>query len=754
MKRVRGYLVDLKYVTDEKLYVHLICRNESGQIFTMRDYYRPYFYILARNNISMVELQTKIAKLTINDEKVVTGTEITPKKLNCTQQDLIKVYVKKPEYIAELCNTITSWSMTIAIFEDDLSLTRRYLFDKKIVPFNLFEAEVSEDPTKGTQLIRFLHTNISSTEPSIMAVSCAHLEDEENAPLSAISYTTASGTTTISWKHTTSKSTKIVSSEEELLQTFKRVVIDKRPDVILFEQPSFGLKEIIERARKYKIHMNINIDGTEPFINKSSGRIRTIGINEVFISRVINNFVSLSIADKELKDAYTFITNTAHFLSMTEESEDEAIMHIIRKKTEINFQAFSSLCTSLFELFNLVGLRIADLLNLSVTSIIEWIIIKRCIQEGHIVPNRPRNEETNQPQTPNIMDTVPGLYENIVKLSLLHLYPQIILKHNISPDIISCEQPKSEGILPLIIEDTSGRIERITTAMTKTSSIHLERRKNILLQIHKGIYKYITSSYSRLHSNELTGLVHSHAREEINCLILQINKTDTVIYGNYEELFISIDGTLPEFKKRLNDNIPDSKNLDLITQYPCGIFLPRDDPQLERKRYALLTADNNIEQYNILKKTYPKYIQEILTQVTTELLNQAPKQKIINKVKEAILEIALHKVTNEKLILQTKLTKRIDDYADNTVQKTLITQAEENGNEIERGNKIHYIIEEGEGPFMNRATPKTNSATYDANYYIKFILLPAIKPLLNIANITMQDLQDEKNQVHLDAFMK
>ncbi|MFT4303952.1 MAG: DNA polymerase domain-containing protein [Candidatus Woesearchaeota archaeon] len=754
MVAIRAYLVDLKYVIEETILVSLYCRTPEGKIVVIKDSFRPNFFILPKKDIDVTALRAKIGRLRIDDNNYVISTNISKLILNCQEESFIQVFLSRPEAMRGIRNIIRNWPEIINFFEDDISLTRRYLLENKIVPYSVFEAEVTEEDDYY-KLVKFTNKDISFIEPKLMSITAIYDFDRHGQKAISSICCSSAKTTVITWKHLQQKNEILtVKSEEELLNAFKQLILREKPDIILFEDTSFRLKDIMIRAKKYNISMNICIDHTEPYISPINSRIRTIGINEVFITRIITNFIDMSLADKNLENAYQNITGIVNIVGLLENND---VINMIYRKAKINHLLFSSLFNNLTELFKLVGLRAADVLNFSLSSVIEWSLIKQCIQNRHIVLNRHAYDFKNEAllRYHPVIDPVPGIYDNVAIIDLSSVYPQLIIAEQISPDTISCDLENVKGVLPIIIEDMVSRIDRINIALSKTQNDNLIRRKLILLRITNYFYEYLNNQYSRWYSKELLEKINSAAKNKIHELIGVINSINKVVFSDYHELFIELKEPENDLLLRLHRISSITSKLECKDIAKKILFLPRDD-KFHKKRYAYINSENKIVTQNIIKNSYPIYINEILTKVINMVLTDSPKNEIIIELHSMILDLLKHKISNEKLLINSKLTKDIRLYHERTIQFHLINHLKKQNINVVKGDRISYIVAEMDEPISKRSflLNEMDNKKYDPDYYIEKLLLPILEDLLRLKGISIQEVEQASSQMQLSKFLK
>jgi DNA polymerase elongation subunit (family B) len=764
MTIIRGYYVDLKYTIEDKVIIHLLCRDEEGNLFTLIDYYRPNFLIYPKKNIDLIQLRAKLGRLKFDDLNYVTSTNMIKKYINCNEENFIQVFVSRPETISVVRNTIKEWDSIINYFEDDISLTRRYILEKRLIPFSLFEAEVVDHIDEGYyKLVNYRALDMSTHEPKVMSLCCAY--DEETSSISSISFSYEGIEKIITWKKSLiSDKIVFVNSEYDLLISFKNFLRNYKPDILLFEDTDFKLSHIIFRARKYKIHMNINIDGTEPYFNTINNRIRTVGINEVFIKRIIENFIDFALAEKSLDYIYNTITGVVNVSTIaSEDDEDHKIINLIHKKSSLNYMLFKSLCTNLNELFKLVGLRVADVLNFSLSNVIEWILIKQCLNMNQVSLNKHKYDEQKSSypikRYQPVIDPVPGIYQNIAVIDLTPIYPEIIIKNKLSPDTLSCsvdERSSSDkGVLPSILSDIVSKIERIGMALEKTQNENLIRRRNILIRILNHFYEYLNTPYSRWYSHEILEQINSVANILINYLINEINKNNSVIFSDYHELYVEMHQKTSDLINELKDMFPEAVRINIQEECKRGFFLPRDDIKNTRKRFALLNDKGNVISNNIIKYTHPIFIKDSLNEIMKAILINKSKTEIIEIIRRIITKLNNKEVKINDITITSKLIKNIEEYNEKTIQHSLIKELEKKNVKVKKGDLINYVIINGDQAVSKRAilSEDIKDKDYDVHHYLYKILLPALEDLIPLKGISIDEIMSSKSQSHLDKFI-
>ena len=97
------------------------------------------------------------------------------------------------------------------------------------------------------------------------------------------------------------------------------------------------------------------------------------------------------------------------------------------------------------QLSNLVSLPLDHVMTAAVGFRVEWFLIKQTRKIGELIPRR-----IEQPYRPYagglVLSPKPGLHDNIAVLDFKSMYPNIMIRYNLSPDTyVAPEEPEPAG---------------------------------------------------------------------------------------------------------------------------------------------------------------------------------------------------------------------------------------------------------------------------------------------------------------------
>jgi DNA polymerase elongation subunit (family B) len=150
--------------------------------------------------------------------------------------------------------------------------------------------QVSEEPIQD---LKILAVDIETYHPTGSPVSIT------DSPIIMLGLHSYKFNKVLTWKHfkTENHDIEFVKSEADLLQRFVEIVNQQAPDIITgYFSDGFDMPIIAERARKYKIDLNVGLDYSE--LKVSGRQIKTAqitGITHIDILRFAKNTLRNSL---------------------------------------------------------------------------------------------------------------------------------------------------------------------------------------------------------------------------------------------------------------------------------------------------------------------------------------------------------------------------------------------------------------------------------------------------------------------------
>jgi len=811
---IQFYVLDTKYKTiDGNIEVYLFGRTPSGEhIIVVDSQFEPYFYVIPKKN---VDVTAKIEKLKVEQKdgiSEVTRTEKVKKRYFGKDVDAVKVYTKLPRDIPVIKEVIKDWEILESVNEYDIHFVRRYLIDKGITPMMLVEAEVSSIkrrarvPVFQVESIK-LTGDETLTEPDILAVDIETYNPEgknmnaEKNPILMIAVQGKEYQKVVTWKKfdTKHKYIEFVSSEADMLQRFKEIVATQNPDILTgYYSDGFDLPYIAKRAEKYKIRMDLGLDYSDMTISRRmKTEAKISGIVHLDVFRVIMRMFSQSLAtDSYTLDAVASEMIGAHKLETdldklaeTWDTNPAGLEHYCEYNLQdalLTYQLAEKVLPNVLEMVKIVGLPMYEISRMGFSQLVEWYLIKQALAFNEICPNKPNYDAVKERRASTykgafVFEPTPGLYKDVVIFDFRSLYPTIISSHNISPGMMNCacctntaeKAPvegediwfctKHKGFLPTVIENLIKHRMRIKDMAKKSKNDLLGARQNNLKILANAFYGYFGFFGARWYSFECANAITAYGRHYIHKVIDGAGKEGfKVLYSDTDSIFLSLEGKSKDeakkFAESINRELPGIMELEYEGLYPSALFVSAKAGEYgAKKKYALLDSENrlHVKGFETVRRNWSIIAKETQHKVLMMVLKEHNADKALRYVKSIIQDLRDKKVSIEKVILKTQLTKDLDQYSSNSPHVAIAKRLRDKGYEINPGMIIEFVVTEGKGKIGDKSVipAEVKDNNYDSSYYIDNQVVPSVERILAVLGYSKEDIIADKKQSKLGAFL-
>jgi DNA polymerase Pol2 len=605
----------------------------------------------------------------------------------------------------------------------------------------------------------------------------------------------------VTWKRFNTKHdfVEFVNSEAELLQRFKEVIEDYKPDIITgYFSDGFDLPYIIERAKKYKVRLDIGLDRSTPELGKGrSNNVKITGINHLDVFQLTRNVLSQSLKT----DSYT-LNEVAKELLGSEKVDidilklgpawDDKDEGLLDKFCEYNvqdslltFELCEKLLPSVIELAKIVGLPIYDVNRQAMSQMVEWFLINNAKKHNILVPNKPSRDELAERRSKSIqgafvLEPVPGLYNDILTFDFMSLYPTLISAHNISGDTLRCTccrdtaEPvplegqqiwfckQKRGFLPIMINELIERRLRVKQILKETKSPFLNARQLGLKLLAVSFWGYIGFSFSRWYSFDSAASITAYARYYIKKVIDRMQEEEfNVVYSDTDSVLLTTGKRTKEdaiaVAEDINKDLPGIMELEFEGHFPAGIFVStRDEKSGAKKRYALIDEKDKliIKGFETVRRNTSQIAKKVQRKVLAIVLKEQNKEKAYKYVRQVIEKVRRKELELENFIIKTQITKPIEDYDSIGPHVAVAKRMMERGVTPLPGTVLQYIITTKGTKIRDRAreVQECTKEDIDAEYYIEKQIVPVVEKIFEVLGYTRDDLISLKEQSKLDSF--
>jgi DNA polymerase, archaea type len=824
MEQIVFFPFDITYkIKEGKPIIIMYGKTDNTQICVQVSQVEPYFYVHPTGN--MPELIKDIKKTTAahrNDVAQVTSVQQVEKKINGKATTLLKVFTSIPAYVPALKRAIELHHSVKVCYEYDILFKRRFLMDNGITPLlplaitgrfvqersrvPVFEAKtIKPADIEDTVQTRILSVDIETYAPDF------EMNPEKNPIIMIAVYgknpqTKAVFKKVVTWKRfpTVHSEIEFVAGEYEMLQRFKELVDEFKPDIITgYNTDGFDFPYIATRAKKYKINFDIGLDYSSISVKNRSTDVAITGIVHLdllqFVRRVLGrsletNSYKLDNVAQELLNEQKIPVDIADLAGSWDRNkglEQFALYNL--HDARITYNLCTTILPNIEELVKIVGLPLFDISRMSFSQLVENYILTQCKNSDEVAPNKPDSIQIKQRRVQSyeggfVFQPTPGLYNNIAIFDFRSLYPTIIISHNITPSAYRCSCcheiiaetgdwfcTKKKGFLSIVLEDIVTRRMRIKEIIKSSSekNILLEARSTALKLLANSFYGYLGFAPARWYSFESARNVTALGREHIQQVIGSAKKHGfSVVYGDTDSIFMKLGETQKsqkstisektkddaiKFINRINAKLPGMMELEYEGYYPAALFVGTKSTGIgAKKRYALL--DNagriTIKGFEAVRRNTSRITKEVQEKVLEILLKEEDVQKARTFVKKTIEQLRNRTLPAERVVITTQIKKPLDAYNSIGPHVAVARRMVVAGTPVSPGTVVQYVVIEGKGIIRERArlVEELDNNNYDVEYYINNQIIPAVEKIFEVFDISIEDDINKKDQTSLNKF--
>ncbi|MGE0243750.1 MAG: DNA polymerase domain-containing protein [Nitrososphaeraceae archaeon] len=702
--------------------------------------WQNYFFVASNNTSKLEQLvqNYEISSLISSYDFVKKFGTITDTK----QSSVLKLMtLGKKSKLANIIETMDGYN-DFRLYNVDLLPEQQYFFDHDIFPLGLFEITENKsglvwesnnnDKIESTDYFlpyfEKIHIKLNfpkgkivkSTEDEINSISIVHYQDNDKSDIIDI----------------TDK------SEKKLLQEFIKVVQKIDPDIIFTEDgDSFTFPYLIYRAKINDIDLSLSRD----YNNRSLTTPKRKGNSFVSYGRTYFKPSTIKLFGRiHIDKSNTFTISTGSDLEGLFE-----ISRLSRMPLHEASRASIGRCLTSLHLYNATKKDLLipwkPLLNEHPKNMLELFLADR----GGL-----------------ILEPEVGVYEKVAEFDFVSLYPNIMLKRNVSAETVSCDccfdNPlfkvpdlnyhicNKRGLVPESLEIVLEKRLRYKDLKNKTSDPILksiyDKRQSALKWILVTSFGYLGFSNAKFGRIDAHIAVCAFARDILShTMHIAEDMGFDVLHGIVDSIWIKKKHAIEKDYFKLKETIEKETQFDISFEgiYKWIAFLPSkansDLPVLNR--YFGVFEDGTVKVRGIESRRHdtPKFMSQCQNEILEILaqgnsiseIKQNKMPIIVKKIEYYLSLLKKRKVDPENLVLTKILTKDYDKYdrTRNTLENNALRQLESNGEYLKSGQILQYIIIDNstsKSKSRRRVLPlqllENNNNNYDVKRYSKLLI--------------------------------
>jgi len=710
---LNGNILDV--YADNKKNVMVTWITNNGKNFKVEDKYNPSFYVYS-NREDLITLATLLRNL-----PQVERQNFTFEKINLgsnKKKIVLEIFPKKIKDLRDLAEKIDYWGgyHLYQLYNVDLRLSTRYLQDKGV----FCNANVSWDGKEF--ILDDEQWSIDYEMPNYKTIS---IDVERRSNSKIISFEDPIKSIKIGKNIIGEKSEidTILLALKQLKHVDPDIVFTKKGDSVLFPY-------LFHRAKKHKMQ------------------------NKLVLGRDPNDFLN---PVKQAKSYFTYgqIVYRPSFYTLKGRAHIDRYNSFMYGESGIRGIVDMSRCSNIpLQVLSRVGAGTA----------ISQIQVNAARQKGHLVPwkkNMPEGWKTAMDLLVSdrgglILDPIVGLHEDIVELDFASLYPNIMVRFNISPETMLCNccRHSSKIVVPQlgyhICNNKLGLLPEVLKPVLYRRFCYKARARN--KKYDAELYKELQQAWKWVllvcfgytgYRNARYGRIECYESITAFSRDILLSAVETVEEAGYIVLHGIIDSLWVKPKKgcvnssRLSRMISNNTGIrmDVEGHYKWIVFLPCknvDVGALTRYYGMFDNGEIKVRGIELRQRNSPVFLKNMQNDMLKVFSKANTKDEFLRLIPEAIeiikdygLKIIKHEYNQEELVIKSCVSRNLSEFKVNTLVKSALVQLKKAGVEPVPGQSVRYVVcnENSKNPYKRVCIAENleNNDTIDVDFYLRQI---------------------------------
>ena len=677
---LKGSIVDI--YPDKKKNAMVTWLADNGKSVKIEDKYNPSFYVYAQQEdlytlLGLLRDLPQIENLNFTSKKTVLGEN--------KKRFVLEIFPKNIGLISKLSEIVDSWGgyNRYQLFNVDIRLPTRYLQDKNTF-CNAFVKWDGKD---------FIHEESQwAIDYKIPCYTTLHFDVKRKAKSKVMSFEDPIKSIRVG--------NHIISEKNEVDTIVSAVKLLKKidPDIIYtYKGDSILFPYLYHRASIHKIQSLLSLGRDKDKRLRPTKQARSY----------------FSYGQIVYRPAFYTLPGRAHL------------------DTYNSFMYGESGLRGLIDISRCSNIPLQTLSRVGPGTAISQIQVNKVREKGYIVPwkkNRPEDWKTAMSLLVSdrgglILDPIVGLHEDIIELDFASLYPNIMLKYNISPETMLCSCcrtvpyyivpqlgyhtcSRQKGLLPEVLEPILSR-RFCYKARSKNKKYDRELFKELqqawkwVLLVCFGYTGYRNARYGRIECYES---ITAFSRDIIlSAVEIVQNAGYEVIHGIIDSLWVKPKNgcVKPNNLSKMISNKTGIR-IDVEGHYKWIVFLPSKNTGVGalNRYYGLFdNGEIKVRGVELRQKNSPKFLKNMQNDMLIVFSKATNEKEFLNLIPEAVevikeyaLKIINLEVEHKDLLIKTCVSRDISEYKVDTIVKSALFQLRALGVQPEPGHSVRYVV--------------------------------------------------------------
>jgi len=762
--RVKFWLLDINYemrLGTPEIWLWGIYDGE--RILLLEREFRPYFYLIISDEPVRV-----LQALRSESLKVEERVEFQPLERNFFGKPVkvIKVICSNPETMGNLAQRLSKVKGVERSLEDDIRLSTRYLIDTGVTPCSWHVAEVLRAENPPEVIADKVYSLVGPPEkldegglPKLRIMSFHVVSLGGSGSLQGGKEPVA----VISVDGSPKGTHQFFMGDGEdrgALVSFIRYAKEYDPDIIVGYGINQGIwQALMYRAQHHGLKLAVDRAFSEPHTS-SYGHISITGRVGLDLLDVAKEMPSLDVERLDNFARYLGLGVKDELMDLEEtdlsdlwaSGDKKLVLKYSAHNAEIIAEAADSLLAFLTQLSDLVKLPLDHVVAAAVGFRVESYLMAFAYNAGELIPKRIARDYA--PYAGGlVLNPKPGIHRDIAVIDFRSMYPNLMIKYNISPDTYTEGAAKDLNVAPEVgygfrkspdgfykqalkslVFARGDLAAKLRDLSPRTAEYRLlEARQRAIKIITNAMYGYCGWVGARWYVKPVAEATAAWGRSVIlRSIELAKSAGLEVIYGDTDSIFLRNDPA--KVAKVLKD-----VGVEIgLEARPEKVYEKLLFTEAKKKYCGLLsTGEIDIVGLEAVRGDWAGVAKKAQAKLIEIVLREEDAKKATAFVRQCVAQVLKGDVPKRDLVIWKTLTKPVEEYEVKAPHVEAAKIMKDKGWQPNVGDKIGYIIVKGDGKLYQRVRPFAFMKGYepDYRYYVENQVVPAAARVLSIYDV-------------------
>ncbi len=442
------WILDVGQVVDEGVSRVLLwgVDSKNERVLVVDDTFKPYFYVVPEEGVDAGSLAESLGKLSIQEAPIL-GVDVVKRRLFGKSLDVVRVTFQDFEYGSRYAKVFKKNDDVKDCLEVDVRHYVLYLADKGIHPCGWYSAEVEKvkySKNGGYSVYRLVEDLKPVDRVDLPGLRVLAFDIEVYSPSGALNPEKDSVIIVSTVTSGGVEKQFVVKDREDkdVLEGFLGYVSEFDPDVVVgYDSNFFDFPFLIGRAKRLHVKFALGRDGSETHLSVY-GHVSVAGrahldlydMAEMVVEVKVKTLKNIADYLKVMsKDSRVLIDHAQIPKYWDDKSLRKQLLQYASQDAESTMGIAEKLLPTAISTAQVSAMPLDQVMRAGVGFRVENMFMREAHSMGELIPNKTVFREGTYAGG-YVLKPVSGVHDNIAVFDFASMYPNVMIKYNISPD--------------------------------------------------------------------------------------------------------------------------------------------------------------------------------------------------------------------------------------------------------------------------------------------------------------------------------